>query len=75
MENINWGGRIYWFSDLSMNTIEWENTFTFNVNKYIKATLFLYPRFDDSSPNYRSPVNDGFFMFKQNLSLGLTYNI
>lgn len=75
MDNIKWSARIYWFSDLNMNTIEWENTFTFNVNKYVQASLFLYPRFDDSSPNYRSPVNDGFFMFKQWLSLGLNYNI
>lgn len=75
IDNIHWGGRIYWFSDLTLNYIEWENTFTFTVNKYIKATLFLYPRFDDSSPNYKSPKNDGYFMFKQYLSLGVTYNI
>lgn len=75
IDNIKWAGRIYWFSNLSMNTIEWENTFTFNVNKYISAKLFLYPRFDDSSPNYRSKKNNSFFMFKQWLSLGLDYNI
>lgn len=74
IDNIHWGGRIYWFSDLTLNYIEWENTFTFIVNKYIKATLFLYPRFDDSSPNYKSKKS-GYFMFKQYLSLGVTYNI
>lgn len=74
IDNIHWGGRIYWFSDLTLNYIEWENTFTFVVNKYIKATLFLYPRFDDSSPNYKSKKS-GYFMFKQYLSLGVTYNI
>lgn len=74
IDNIHWGGRIYWFSDLTLNYIEWENTFTFIVNKYIKATLFLYPRFDDSSPNYKSK-NNSYFMFKQYLSLGVTYNI
>lgn len=75
IDNIKWDGRIYWFSDLTMNTIEWESTFTFIVNKYIKSTLFLYPRFDDSSPNYKSPKNHGYFMFRQYLSLGVTYNI
>lgn len=75
IDNIKWDGRIYWFSDLHMNTIEWENTFTFTVNKYISAQLFLYPRFDDSSSSYRSPVNGGFFMFKQWLSMGVNYNI
>lgn len=75
IDNIKWGGRIYWFSDLTMNTVEWESTFTFNVNKYILASLYLYPRFDDSSPNYKSPKNHGYFMFRQYLSLGVTYNI
>lgn len=74
-DNISWGARVYWFSDLTMNVIEWENTFTFNINKYITTQLFLYPRFDDSSPNYRSPKNNKYIMFKQWLSMGLTYNI
>lgn len=74
IDNIKWEGRIYWFSDLTMNTIEWENTFTFNVTKYILATLYLYPRFDDSSVSYKSK-NGSYFMFKQYLSLGVSYNI
>lgn len=74
VDNIKWEGRIDWFSDLTMNTIEWESTFTFNINKYILASLYLYPRFDDSSPNYKSKKY-GYFMFKQNLSLGVTYNL
>lgn len=74
IDNIKLEGRIYWFSDLTMNTIEWENTFTFNVTKYILATLYLYPRFDDSSVSYKSK-NGSYFMFKQYLSLGVSYNI
>ena len=74
VDNIKWEGRIDWFSDLTMNTIEWESTLTFNINKYILASLYLYPRFDDSSPNYKSKKY-GYFMFKQNLSLGVTYNL
>lgn len=74
IDNIKLDGRIYWFSDLTMNTIEWENTFTFNVTKYILATLYLYPRFDDSSVSYRSKKGS-YFMFKQYLSLGVSYNI
>lgn len=74
IDNIKWNGRLYWFSDLNMNTIEWENTFTFTVNKYISSQLFLYPRFDDSSRSYKRK-RYGYLMFKQWLSLGLTYNI
>ena len=53
--------------------LEWENTFSFNFNKYISAKLFLYPRFDDSSINYRSE-GGSYFMFKEWLSLGLDYS-
>lgn len=76
MKNITWSSRAYWFSNLKLTRIEWENTFNFTVNKYISAKLFMYPRFEDSSPNYRSGENhDGtFWMFKEFLSLGLNYD-
>ncbi len=76
MKNITWSSRAYWFSNLKLTRIEWENTFNFTVNKYISAKLFIYPRFEDSSPNYRSGENhDGtYWMFKEFLSLGLNYD-
>lgn len=73
-DNISWTSRIYWFSDLSLTQIEWENTFNFTVNKYINAKLYLYPRFDDSSLGYKSPQNGRYFMFKQWFSLGMNYS-
>lgn len=73
-DNISWASRFYWFTDLSLTQIEWENTFNFTVNKYIKAKLFLYPRFDDSSLSYKSPQNGRYFMFKQWFSLGMDYS-
>lgn len=73
-DNISWTSRFYWFSDLSLTQIEWENTFDFKVNKYIKVQLFLYPRFDDSSLSYKSPQNGRYFMFKQWFNLGMEYS-
>ncbi len=76
MDNIKWTSRAYWFSNLSLTRIEWENTFDFKVNRYISAKLFLYPRFEDSSVSYRAGDNhDGtYWMFKEFLSLGLNYD-
>lgn len=73
-KNIRWDARAYWFSNLEMTTIEWENTFTFTLTKYLTTKLFVYPRIDDSSPNYRSEDKGSYFMFKEWFSLGLNYS-
>ena len=73
-KNIRWDSRIYWFSNLEMTDIEWENTLTFSLTKYINARLFLYPRIDDSSPKYRNEDKGSYLMFKEWFSLGLNYS-
>ncbi len=70
--NVTWESRIYYFTNLSYVDFEWENTFTFTINKYLSSKLFIYPRFDDSSTAYRG--NHGYFMFKEWLSLGLSFD-
>ena len=76
MDNISWKARVYWFSNLELTRIEWENTIDFSINKYLTSTLFLYPRYDDSSTKYKAGENhDGdYWMFKQWLSLGVSYD-
>jgi len=72
VKNIVWDARMYWFSNFDYTVIEWENTFTFTINKYLNAKLFIYPRFDDSSKAYKGEKN--YFMMKEFLSLGLSYS-
>lgn len=72
MKNITWTSRFYWFSNFHSTLFEWENTLDFTINKYFSAKFYAYPRFDDSSRNYRK--NHGYLMFKEWLSLGLNYN-
>lgn len=72
-KNIRWDARIYWFSNMKMTDIEWENTFTFSINKYLNSKLFLYPRIDDSSERYKSE-NGSYLMFKEWFSLGVNYS-
>ena len=51
--------------------MEWENTISLQVSKYISANIFLYPRFDDSTKR-----NDdlGYFQFNEYSSLGFAYS-
>ena len=70
-ENITYQTRMYGFTTYSRVEWEWENTFTFNFNKYISTKLFIYPRFDDS---YTRDDHHGYFQFKEFMSLGFSYN-
>lgn len=71
-KNISWKSRMYWISNFKYTNLEWENTFNFTINKYLSASLFVYPKFDDSSSRYRSE-GGSFFMLKEWFSLGLNY--
>lgn len=70
-DNIKWVTRLYSFTAYDNTLIEWENTFTFSFNKYISATIFIYPRFDDTAST------DGgwkYWQRKEYSSLGVTYS-
>ncbi len=69
-DNINWKTRLYGYSTFHRSELEWENTFTFQFNKYISSKLFIYPRFDDAT------TRDGhhaYWQFKEYASLGFSY--
>lgn len=68
---LSWKTRIYGFSSYHRSEVEWENTFTLRVSKYISANLFLFPRFDDA---YNRDENLGYWQFKEYSSLGFSYN-
>jgi len=79
MKNVKWTSRLYWFSNFHSTLIEWENTLDFTINKYLSAKFYAYPRFDDSSWKYGhkddgSRSKGGYLMFKEWLSLGISYN-
>ena len=67
-KNIQWTGRIYYFTDYSKVQLEWENTFNLKINKFLTTKLFLYPRFDDSATRLEGK---SYFQFNENLSVGL----
>ena len=71
-DNIKWKTRLYGFTSYSRAEIEWENTFTFQFNKFVAANLFVYPRFDDSTDDKDSHL--GYWQLKEYLSLGFSYS-
>lgn len=69
--DIKWATRIYGYTSYERALMEFENTFTFRVNKYITSNLFVYPRFDDSRTR---DSHHGYWMFKEYISLGFAYS-
>lgn len=77
--NIGWDSRLYWITNLEYTNIEFENTITFSVNKYLTSKVYFYPRFNDQSIKNKMQDDDGnytgtYWMFKEWFSLGVSYN-
>ena len=70
-KDIRWKTRLYGYTTYKSALLEWENTFTFIVNKYISSNVFLYPRFDDSTSR---DFHHGYWQFKEYISLGFAYS-
>lgn len=69
-KNIRWKTRFYAYTTYKRMLMEWENTVTFTVNKYISSNLFIYPRFDDGAVR----VGDrSYWQLKEFISLGFNY--
>lgn len=69
-KDIRWKTRLYAYTTYKRMLMEWENTFTFIVNKYISANVFLYPRFDDGAVR---DSHHGYWQLKEYVSLGFNY--
>ena len=70
---IKWQTRLYAYTTYKRAEVEWENTFTFQLSKYISTKVFVYPRFDDSSPS-KKDSKYGYFQLKEYWSLGFNYS-
>ncbi|MCF0203572.1 MAG: DUF3078 domain-containing protein, partial [Bacteroidaceae bacterium] len=61
IKNLKWKTRFYAYTTYKRVEVEWENSFTFSFNKFVTATLFLYPRFDDGVQ--KAHPDDSYFQF------------
>lgn len=72
VSNFKWKTRLYGYTTYHKYEMEWENTLTFQFNKYISTCLYLYPRFDDSTSR---DDDNGYFQFKEYFSFGFSYSM
>ena len=71
-DNITWKTRLYGYTAYDRMEAEWENTFSFQFNKYLATQLYLYPRFDDGRTR---DEDNGYWMFKEFVSIGFSYSL
>ena len=70
-EPISWQTRLYGFTTYKRAEVEWENTFTFQFNKFISSKLFVYPRFDDGAAR---DDKHGYLQMREFVSIGFSYS-
>lgn len=73
-KNFTWRSRYYFFTSYEYVESEWENVFSFRFNKYITSEVNTIWRFDDNRDKRYFDSTLGYFQFKENFSLGLSYN-
>lgn len=69
---IKWKTRLYGYTTYERTEVEWENTISFQFNKYISSNIFIYPRFDDGSS--KRDDHHGYWQFKEYASIGFSYS-
>ncbi len=70
-DNMKWKTRLWAYTTYSRTEMEWENTITFQFNKWISTNVFLYPRFDDG---HARDEKLGYFQFKEYSAIGFAYS-
>ena len=70
---ISLKSRLYAYTTYHRTEVEWENTLTFQLSKFISTQLFVYPRFDDSAAKRDDTY--GYFQLKEYWSLGFTFSL
>lgn len=68
---IKWKTRLYGYTTYKRAEVEWENTLSFQFNKYITSNLFVYPRFDDGA---KRDKDHGYWQLKEYMSIGFAYS-
>lgn len=70
-KNISWVSKFEYFTTYDKVIASWENTFNFQLNRYLSTKLFFHARYDDGVT--LTEDNDTYFQFKEMLTFGLAY--
>lgn len=69
--NIEYFSRLFLFTDYEQLTGDWENTITFNINKFLSTRIFAHLRYQ----SLQAPEVEGWrhWQLKEILSIGFSY--
>lgn len=70
-KNINYRSRLFLFSNYQYFLGDWENTISFNINKFLSTQIYLHLRYDSSSEISSDKWKH--WMLKEILSFGFSY--
>lgn len=68
--NVSYKTRLFAFSDYNYFLGDWENTFSFQINRFLSTQIYVHLRYDTSSEKNTSWKT---FMMREILSFGLSY--
>lgn len=68
--SLLWESKFSYTTNYEKVFSEWENTFTFVVNKYLSTKLFMHGRFDDG---VSKKPDESYFQFQELFSFGVNY--
>lgn len=68
--NISYKTRVFMFTDYHYYLADWQNTLSFDINKFLSTQIFVHLRYDGSSD---SDTKWKKFMMREILSFGLSY--
>lgn len=68
--SLLWESKFSYTTNYEKVFSEWENTFTFVLNKYLSTKLFMHGRFDDG---VSKEPDDSYFQFQELFSFGVNY--
>lgn len=71
-DNISLSSRLFVFTNYDYAYGDWENTLSFNINRFLSTQIYVHMRYDTSTP----PCDDEDwhkFQLKEILSFGFAY--
>lgn len=68
--NISYKTRMFMFTDYKYFLGDWQNTLSFDINRFLSTQIYVNLRYDGSTENYKNWKK---FMMREILSFGLSY--
>lgn len=74
--NILWRSRLFSFTDYHYFLSDWENTFSFTINRFLSTQIYVHLRYDSSTEitDIAATKRWRYWMLKEMLSFGFSYS-